>query len=288
MAPLANDDTSNAIPKTNRVYIKPPHGWQVLDLREIWHYRELLYFLAWRDVKVRYKQSVIGITWVVLQPLLTMVGFSLIFGRLMNVSTDGGEPYPVFAYVALLPWILFSSALSRSSQSLVADANLITKVYFPRLILPFAAVLSTLVDFSIAFLILLGMLAFYGIVPGPGVIALPFLLLLVFLTALGFGFWLSALNVKYRDVGYVVPFLLQFWLFMTPVAYSSALVPEEWQVLYSLNPMVGVVDGFRWALLGQQSLPAMSLLLSGCIVLVVFIGGLFYFRRMESEFADVV
>lgn len=270
-----------------RVVIEPPRGWQALDLREIWHYRELLYFLAWRDVKVRYKQTAIGVVWVVLQPLLTMVIFSVIFGQLLSVPTDG-EPYPVFAFVALLPWTFFAGALSRSGHSLVADANLIAKVYFPRLIMPFAAVLSMLVDFAISFIILLGMLAFYGIVPGPAVLALPLLLLLAFLTALGFGLWLSALNVKYRDVGYVIPFLVQFWLFLTPVAYPSSIIPESWRFLYSLNPMAGVVDGFRWALLGEQNLPGMSILLSTIVVLALFIGGLFYFRRMEFEFADVV
>lgn len=275
-------------PAITKSVIRPPQGWQALDLREIWHYRELLYFLAWRDIKVRYKQTAIGVAWVVLQPFLTMVIFSLIFGQLMQVSTNGEEPYPVFAFVALLPWTLFASALSRSGQSLVADANLISKVYFPRLILPFAAVLSTLVDFVISFVILLAMLVFYRIVPGTAVLALPFLLLLAFLTALSFGLWLSALNVKYRDFGYVIPFLIQFWLFLTPVAYPSTLIPEPWRLLYSLNPMAGVVEGFRWALLGQQSLPGMPIFLSSIVVLLLFSGGLFYFRRMEFEFADVV
>lgn len=288
MARLADDpDLPDSVSYLTRVVIEPPRGWQALDLREIWHYRELLYFLAWRDVKVRYKQTAIGVVWVILQPLLTMVIFSVIFGQLLSVPTDG-EPYPVFAFVALLPWTFFAGALSRSGHSLVADANLIAKVYFPRLIMPFAAVLSMLVDFAISFIILLGMLAFYGIVPGPAVLALPLLLLLAFLTALGFGLWLSALNVKYRDVGYVIPFLVQFWLFLTPVAYPSSIIPESWRFLYSLNPMAGVVDGFRWALLGEQNLPGMSILLSTIVVLALFIGGLFYFRRMEFEFADVV
>jgi lipopolysaccharide transport system permease protein len=270
-----------------KVVITPPRGWQALGLREIWYYRELLYFLAWRDVKVRYKQTVIGVAWVILQPFLTMVVFSILFGRLLNVETDG-DPYPVFAFVALLPWTFFSGALSRSGISLVSDANLISKIYFPRLILPIAAVLSMLVDFSISFIILLGLLVYYGIVPGAAIFTLPLLLLLAFLTALGFGLWLSALNVKYRDVGYVIPFMLQVWLFLTPVAYPSSIIPEHWRFLYSLNPMAGVVEGFRWALLGQQSLPVISVILSTLVVVVVFIGGLFYFRRMEYEFADVV
>jgi lipopolysaccharide transport system permease protein len=271
----------------SKTVIEPPRGWQVIDLREIWRYRELLYFLAWRDVKVRYKQTAIGLLWVILQPFLTMVVFSILFGRLLNVSTDG-SPYPVFSYVALLPWTFFSGALGRAGASLVADANLISKVYFPRLILPFAAILSLLVDFGVSFLILLGLLAFYGIAPGPAILALPPLLALSFLTALGFGLWLSALNVKYRDVNYIIPFLIQFWFFLTPVAYPSSLIPESWRFLYSLNPMTGVIEGFRWALLGQQAMPGMSILLSSMIVLGVFIGGLFYFRRMEYEFADVV
>jgi lipopolysaccharide transport system permease protein len=260
---------------------------QVLDLREIWHYRELLYFLAWRDVKVRYKQTVIGVLWIVLQPFLTMVIFSIIFGKLMNVPTNG-EPYPVFSYAALLPWTFFSGALSRASASLVAEANLLSKVYFPRLILPFAAILSLLIDFAISFMILLGLLVFYGIPVGSAILALPLLLVLSFLTALGFGLWLSALNVKYRDVNYIIPFLIQFWFFLTPVAYPSSLIPEPWRFLYSLNPMTGVIEGFRWALLGQQTIPGAPILLSTLIVLIVFIGGLFYFRRMESQFADVV
>jgi lipopolysaccharide transport system permease protein len=276
--------TSNTITKS---IIEPPRRLQVLDLREIWHYRELLYFLAWRDVKVRYKQTVIGVLWIVLQPFLTMVIFSIIFGKLMNVPTNG-EPYPVFSYAALLPWTFFSGALSRASASLVAEANLLSKVYFPRLILPFAAILSLLIDFAISFMILLGLLVFYGIPVGSAILALPLLLVLSFLTALGFGLWLSALNVKYRDVNYIIPFLIQFWFFLTPVAYPSSLIPEPWRFLYSLNPMTGVIEGFRWALLGQQTIPGAPILLSTLIVLIVFIGGLFYFRRMESQFADVV
>lgn len=287
-ASLADSVHHDPARRATRIVIEPPRGWQALDLREIWRYRELLYFLVWRDVKVRYKQTAIGVAWVVLQPFLTMVLFSVIFGQLMGVSTGGREPYPIFAYVALLPWTLFAGALSRCGQSLVADANLITKIYFPRLILPFAAVLSTLVDFAVSFLILLGLLAFYGIMPGTAVLALPLLLLLAILTAAGFGLWLAALNVRYRDVGYVIPFLVQFWLFLTPVAYPSTLIPEPWRLLYFLNPMAGVVDGFRWALLGQQSVPGASLLLSALVVWLIFAGGLFYFRRIEFEFADVV
>jgi lipopolysaccharide transport system permease protein len=269
------------------IVIEPTRGWAALDLREIWRYHELLYFLTWRDVKVRYKQTAIGVAWAVLQPFLTMVAFSIIFGQLVGVPSDG-VPYPVFSYTALLPWIFFATALNRSSTSLVYDANLISKVYFPRLIVPIAAVLGVMVDFAIAFVILLGMMLFYGIVPGVAVLTLPLFLGLAFTTALGIGLWLSALNVKYRDIAYVIPFLTQFWLFMTPVAYPSSIIPERWRLLYGLNPMAGVVEGFRWALLGKQDAPGGLVVVSTAVVLVLFIGGLFYFRRMEAEFADVV
>ena len=271
----------------SKIVIEPPHGWRVIDLREIWRYRELLYYLAWRDVRVRYKQTAIGAAWAILQPFLTMVVFSVIFGHFIRMPS-GGAPYPVFAYAALLPWIFFAGALNRSGNSLVSDANLISKVYFPRMILPFAAVVALLVDFGIAFIILLGMMLFYGIVPGIAMLALPLLFLLAAVTALGIGLWLSALNVKYRDIGYIIPFLVQFWLFVTPVAYPSTIIPERWRYFYSLNPMVGVVEGFRWAPLGQQSVRGVFILLSTVVVLALFISGLFYFRRMEYEFADVV
>ena len=276
--------TSGHLTKT---IIEPPSGWRSVDLPELWHYRELLYFLAWRDVKVRYKQTAIGVAWVILQPVLTMLVFSVIFGQLLGTPT-GGIPYVVFAYTALLPWNFFSGALNRSGNSLIYDANLISKVYFPRLILPFAAVLSLLVDFAIAFIILIVLMMFFGIAPGIRSLTLPLFLLLAFMTALGIGLWLSALNVKYRDFMYVIPFLAQIWLFVTPVAYSSTIIPERWQLFYSLNPMVGVVEGFRWALLGQQNLSWSAMFFSFMVVLVIFISGVFYFRRMEVEFADVV
>jgi len=272
---------------TAPILIEPPRGWEALELREIWRYRELLYFLAWRDVKVRYKQTAIGASWAILQPLVTMVVFSVIFGSLIQVPS-GGVPYPIFSYAALLPWTFFAGALTRSGNSLVYDANLVSKVYFPRMILPFAAVLSLLVDFAIAFIILLGMMLFYGIIPGAAVITLPFFFLLAFMTSLGIGLWLSALNVKYRDIAYIIPFLAQFWLFVTPVAYPSTIIPEHWRFLYSLNPMVAVVEGFRWALLGQQNVQGEFIFLSTMVVVTLFIGGLFYFRRVEAEFADVV
>jgi len=272
--------------QTQPILVEPPRRWEALDLRELWRYRELLYFLAWRDVMVRYKQTVIGAAWAILQPFLTMIVFSIIFGGLLRVPTDG-VPYPVFAYAALLPWNFFAAALTRSGNSLVADANLITKIYFPRLILPFSAAISLILDFAIAFVILLLLMLFYHIVPRVAVLTLPLFLLLAFITALACGLWLSAVNIKYRDVAYAVPFLTQFWLFVTPVAYPSTIIPEGWRVLYGLNPMAGVVEGFRWALLGQENLAWDLVFVSVLVVLALLISGLFYFRRMEHEFADV-
>ena len=267
--------------------IRPPKGWASLGLREVWEYRELLYFLTWRDVKVRYKQTALGAAWAVIQPFFMMVVFSLFFGRLGGIPSDG-VPYPVFAFCALLPWQLFAHALSESSNSLVANERLITKVYFPRFIVPVSAVLGGLIDFAIAFVILLGMMAYYGIVPTAMVVTLPLFLLLALVTALGVGLWLSALNVQYRDVRYTIGFLTQFWLFATPVAYPSSIVPERWRWLYGLNPMAGVVEGFRWALLGKTEGPGAMLAVSVAAVILIFVGGIYYFRRMERTFADVV
>lgn len=269
------------------LYIRPPAGWTEIGLRELWEYRELLYFLTWRDIKVRYKQTALGAAWAVIQPVFMMLVFSLFFGRLAKVPSDG-IPYPVFTFCALLPWQLFAHALTESSNSLVTNERLITKVYFPRLVVPIAAVLGGLVDFAIAFLILLGMMAYYGIVPGWAIVTLPGFLLLAIMTALGVGLWLSALNVQYRDVRYTINFLIQFWMFATPVAYPSSLVPEKWRPLYGLNPMAGVVEGFRWALLGKAKAPGVLLFVSVIVVVFVLIGGLYYFRRMEQQFADVV
>ena len=267
--------------------IRPPRGWISLDLRGLWEYRELLYFLTWRDIKVRYKQTALGAAWAVIQPFFMMIVFSLFFGKLGKIPSDG-VPYPVFAYCALLPWQLFAHALSESSNSLVANERLITKVYFPRLIVPISAVLGGLMDFAIAFLILLGMMAYYGIAPTMMIVTLPLFLLLAVMTALGVGLWLSALNVQYRDVRYTIGFLAQFWLFATPVAYPSSLIPQQWRWLYGLNPMAGVVEGFRWALLGKAEGPGALLAVSIIAVLLILVGGLFYFRRMEQTFADVV
>src|SRR5678815_537056 len=267
--------------------ISPPSRWTSLDFRELWEYRELLYFLVWRDIKVRYKQTALGAAWAVMQPLFMMLVFSLFFGRLAKVPSDG-IPYPVFTFCALIPWQLFANALTESSNSLIGNQNLITKVYFARLVIPIAAVLSGLVDFLIAFAILIGMMLFYGIVPGLAILALPGFILLAVLTALAVGLWLSALNVQYRDVRYTINFLVQFWLFLTPVAYPSSIVPEKWRAIYGLNPMAGVVEGFRWALLGKSSPPSAMLFVSVFVVLVLLVGGLYYFRRMEQEFADIV
>lgn len=267
--------------------IRPSHGWVSLRLKDLWEYRELLYFLIWRDIKVRYKQTALGVVWAILQPFLTMVVFSIFFGRLAKLPSDG-IPYPVFAYCALLPWQLFANALTTSGNSLVANQQLLTKVYFPRLLIPISAGLAGLVDFGIAFLLLLGMMFYYGIIPTVAVLTLPLFLLFAITTALTVGLWLSALNVQYRDVRYTIPFLMQFWLVVTPVAYSSSLVPESWRILYGLNPMAGVVEGFRWALLGKTSGIGPLTLVSVLVVAVLLIGGLVYFRRMERTFADVV
>lgn len=267
--------------------IDPPSAWPAIGLRELWEYRELLYFLIWRDIKVRYKQTVLGAAWAVIQPLFMMLVFSLFFGKLAGVPSDG-IPYPVFTFCGLLPWQLFAYSVTQASNSVVGSQNLITKVYFPRLVVPISAVLGGVVDFAIAFVLLLAMMVYYGIVPAWQIVALPGLVLLAVLAALGVGLWLSALNVQYRDVRYTISFLVQFWLFATPVAYPSSIVPEKWRVLYALNPMVGVVDGFRWALLGKPESPVMPLLISVTVVFLLLIGGLYYFRRMEQEFADIV
>lgn len=266
--------------------IDPPSAWTSIGFRELWDYRELLYFLTLRDIKVRYKQTALGAAWAVIQPFFMMVVFSLFFGRLAGIKSDG-IPYPVFTFCALLPWQLFAHALTESSNSLVANERLITKVYFPRLVVPMAAVLGGLVDFAVAFVILLIMMLYYGIVPTWAIVTLPAFILLAILTALGVGLWLSALNVQYRDVRYTINFLIQFWLFATPVAYPSSLVPERWRALYGLNPMAGVVEGFRWALLGNKP-PGAMLAVSVAVVIVILVGGLYYFRRMEQQFADVV
>ena len=279
--------TTAAQPSSAPLIIEPTRGWLKLNLRELWEYRELLYFLVWRDIKVRYKQTALGAAWAILQPVMTMVVFSVFFGRLAKVPSDG-IPYPVFAYTALLPWQLFAYALTESANSLVGSQNLIKKVYFPRLVVPIAGVLAGLVDFAIAFVVLLGLMVYYGIRPGPAIVVLPVFVLFAVVTALSVGLWLSALNVEFRDVRYTIPFLTQFWMFATPVAYPSSLVPAKWRALFGLNPMSGVVEGFRWALLGKATNPGPLLWVSIAAVVVLLVGGLAYFRRMEKTFADVV
>jgi homopolymeric O-antigen transport system permease protein len=267
--------------------IKPSKGWVSLKLGELWQYRELLYFLIWRDVKVRYKQTALGAAWAIIQPVMTMVVFSLFFGKLGKIPSDG-IPYPIFSFAALVPWTFFANGLSQSSNSLVGSANLITKVYFPRLAIPIATVLSGVVDFVLAFIVLLGMMLYYGIVPTVNTLWLPLFLLLAVVSSLGVGLWLSALNVEYRDVRYVVPFLTQFWMFATPIAYPSSLLHEPWRTVYGLNPMAGVVEGFRWALLGGNTAPGPIIAVSSLAAVVILVSGAFYFRRMEKTFADVV
>ena len=269
------------------VHIRPSKGWVSLRLGELFEYRELLYFLVWRDIKVRYKQTALGASWAVIQPFFTMVVFSLFFGKLAKMPSDG-VPYPIFSFAALVPWTFFATSLTNSSNSLVGSANLIKKVYFPRLAIPIATVLSGLVDFAIAFGMLIGMMLWYGIMPTANVLWLPFFLLLALVTSLGVGLWLSAMNVQYRDVKYVVPFLTQFWLFATPVAYPSSLLAGKWRAIYALNPMVGVVEGFRWSLLGTKTNPSSVIAVSSAAAVVILVSGAFYFRRMERTFADVV
>jgi lipopolysaccharide transport system permease protein len=267
--------------------IEPSRGWVSLRLRELWDYRELLYFLTWRDIKVRYKQTALGAAWAVIQPFMTMVVFSLFFGRLAKVPSDG-IPYPLFSYAALVPWTFFANGLGQSCNSLVSNANLIKKVYFPRLTVPIGTVLSGAVDLLLALIVLIGMMLYYGILPTTRVLILPLFLLLAAVTALGVGFWSAALNVQFRDVRYTIPFLTQFWMFATPIAYPSSLLSEPWRTVYGLNPMVGVVEGCRWALLDTKTMPGPMILVSSLVAVAVLIGGALYFRRMEKTFADVV
>jgi len=284
-SPLPLSPSPSAAVPTLR--IAPSKGWVPLKLRELWEYRELLYFLVWRDIKVRYKQTALGATWAIIQPFFTMVVFSLFFGQLAKVPSDG-IPYPIFSFAALVPWTFFANGLSQSSNSLVGSGTLISKVYFPRLVIPLASVFSGIVDFLIAFVVLLAMMLYYGLVPTLNVLWLPLFLLLALVTSLGVGLWLSALNVEYRDVRYVVPFITQFWMLATPIGYPSSLLHEPWRTIYGLNPMVGVVEGFRWALLRSNSAPGPIIAISASAAIVILITGAFYFRRMEKTFADIV
>jgi lipopolysaccharide transport system permease protein len=271
--------------------LRPPRNWMPLNLRDLWLYRELVYFLTWRDIKVRYKQAVLGVSWAILQPVLTMVVFTIIFGRLANLKPDAGMPqswYPIFIVAALLPMQLFQGALTRSSISLVGNANLLTKVYFPRLIIPFSAVAAGVVDFFFAFLVLAGLMIYFHVPLTLNVLWLPLLVLLALITALSVGLWLSALNVQYRDVQQMVPFLAQVWMYASPVVYSTGLITSaKWQLVYALNPMVGVIQGFRWALLGGAP-PGPLMAVSTAVVIVLLVSGLYYFRHMERYFADLV
>jgi lipopolysaccharide transport system permease protein len=267
--------------------IEPKTGWVPVDFKEIWNYRELLYFLTKRDIKVRYKQTVLGGLWAVIQPVFTMLVFTLFFGRLAKMPSEG-LPYPIFVYAALLPWTYFANAVSASGNSLVGSSNLITKVYFPRIVVPASAALAGLLDFLIALFVLAALMVYYQFMPGPGILLFPFLVALTFLSAVGVGLWLSALNVQYRDIRYAIPFLIQVWMFVSPVIYPVSLVQGKYQWLLALNPMGGVIHAYRAALLGHQPIDWGLLGLSALIILALFLGGLYYFRRMEKVFADVV
>jgi len=284
MSVIETQPEDRSIPITQ---VRPTKGWAGLNLSELWRYRELVYFLIWRDIKVRYKQTLLGAAWAIIQPFFTMVVFSIFFGKLAKMPSDD-IPYPIFAYTALLPWQLFEGGIRKAGTSLVAGRNLITKVYFPRLAVPISSVISGLVDFALAFVVLLGMMWFYGYSPTNAIWFTPLLLTLALTTAMGTGLWLSALNVEYRDVGYLIPFILRVWFFLTPITYSASIVPEAYQMLYALNPMTGVVQGFRWAMLGVGSSPSIIFLASTAASFALLISGALYFRRMERTFADVV
>jgi lipopolysaccharide transport system permease protein len=282
-------DTSGNTPGTNtppHLHISPPKKWIPVNLRELWNYRELLSSFTWRDIKIRYKQTALGFLWAIIQPLFMMIIFTVFFGRLAKIPSDG-IPYPLFVLAALLPWTLFAEGITRSTSSMITNANIMTKVYFPRLIMPFSGVLSPLVDFVFSFSILIVMMALYGFVPTPNILFLPLFILLALATSLGLGLWLSALNVQYRDFQYTIPFMIQLGLFASPVVYPASLVPESVRFLYGLNPMAGVIEGFRWALLGAE-MPGAMILVSVGVVVVLLVSGAFYFRKMEQYYADVV
>jgi lipopolysaccharide transport system permease protein len=269
------------------VHIEPSKGWVSLKLKEVWNYRELTYFFIWRDIKIRYKQTVLGAFWAILQPFFTMVVFSLFFGKLAQVPSDG-IPYPIFSYSALVPWTFFANGLLQASNTLVNNANMVKKIYFPRLIMPVSSVLAGVVDFVLAFLVLLMMMFYFRIYPTVNIVWLPLFLLLALITALGTGFWFSAMNAQFRDIRYIVPFVIQAWMFLTPIAYPSSLIPEPWRTIYGINPMAGVVEGFRWALLGTATEPGLMTIVSAVVAITLLISGAYYFRRMEKTFADVM
>jgi lipopolysaccharide transport system permease protein len=288
--PLALQETP-APARLIQTVIEPTHGLAPINLPDLWHYRELIYFLIWRDIKIRYKQTVLGVAWVVLQPVISTLIFTLLFGVLLD-APSGGVPYPVFALSGLLPWTYFAASLNKSSNSLVLNSNLITKIYFPRIAVPLASTLSGLVDFAIGFVVLLGVMLFYGIPPTAAILLLPLFLLFAVLTALGFGLWLSALNVRYRDINQLTPFIIQVWMYLTPVVYSIALIPERFRFLLALNPMTAVVEGFRWSLLGAAAAEGLAsgwmLAVPLLISLSVLISGAYFFRRTEKTFADII
>ena len=284
---LSSNTTIHTVDHVGMIRVQPSGRWVSLGLGELWRYRELLYFFVWRDVKIRYKQTLMGASWAIIQPFFTMVVFSLFFGRLAKVPSDG-IPYPIFTYAALVPWTFFANGVMQASNTLVMNANMVKKIYFPRLALPIASVLAGILDFSLASIVLLVMMLYYRMLPTANVIWLPFFFLLALVTTLGVSLWFSAMNVQFRDVRYIVPFLIQIWLFVTPIAYPSSLLPEPWRTLYGINPMAGVVEGFRWALLGTETAPGPIIWVSSLVAILLLVTGLFYFRRLETSFADVV
>ncbi|MHB8117584.1 MAG: ABC transporter permease [Methanothrix sp.] len=276
----------NSVDEVPVTIIRPLNGWIPIDFKELWAYRELIYTFASRDIKIRYKQTALGATWAIIQPLFAMVIFTIIFGGLAKIPSEG-IPYPLFSYAALLPWTLFAEGITRSTSSMITNSNIMTKVYFPRLVMPISGILSPSVDFAVAFIILIGMILYYGFVPTINIVWLPVFILLALATSLGVGLWLSALNVQYRDFQYTVPFIIQIWLYSSPVVYASSLVPEKYRLIYGLNPMAGVIEGFRWALLGTEP-PSSMIFVSVLMVALILISGAYYFKRMEKTFADVV
>jgi lipopolysaccharide transport system permease protein len=281
------EEISQNLRNVHHTHIKPSQGWVSINFPELWEYRSLLYFFIWRDIKIRYKQTVLGASWAILQPFLTMVIFTIFFGRLANIPSDD-IPYPIWSYAALVPWTFFATGLLLSSNSLVMNANMVKKIYFPRLLMPTASILAGVVDFALAFAVLLVMMMFYQIIPTINILWLPLLMIIALTTSLGVGYWFSAMNVQFRDVRYIVPFLVQAWLFITPIAYPSSLLVEPWRTIYGINPMAGVVEGFRWALLGTETEPGLIIIVSAFFSLLLLVSGAAYFRRMEKHFADVI
>lgn len=284
---LDGEEIPQSVNYLYHIHIEPSSGWVSLNFPELLEFRSLLYFLIWRDIKIRYKQTIMGASWAILQPFFTMVIFSIFFGRLANIPSDE-IPYPIWSYTALVPWTFFATGLLLSSNSLVMNANMVKKIYFPRLLMPTAAILAGIVDFILAFLVLLVMMLFYRIIPTVNILWLPFFMLIALTTSLGVGYWFSAMNVQFRDVRYIVPFLVQAWLFITPIAYPSSLLDEPWRTMHGINPMAGVVEGFRWALLGTKTEPGLMIFVSAIFSILVLVSGALYFRRMEKYFADVV